>query len=89
MVDLALSNATFARGVDTIRNTMEANLQDRLQYERDRSLKTFSDVHGDALAQVMFRLCGCIDDSGLPPGAWIAPQDSKGACLRHVDGNVR
>ena len=27
---------TFARGVDTIRNTMEANLQDRLQYERDR-----------------------------------------------------
>ena len=62
-----LSNATFARGVDTIRNTMEANLQDRLQYERDRSLKTFSGVHGDALAQVMFRLCGCIDDSGLPP----------------------
>ena len=62
-----LSNASFARGVDTIRNTMENNLQDRLQYERDRALKTFSDVHGDALAQVMFRLCGCIDDSGLPP----------------------
>ena len=61
-----LSNTTFAHGVATLRQTMEDNLTATLDFKRTQSNKTFTDVHGDALALKMHRLCDVIDDADLP-----------------------
>lgn len=61
-----LSNAAFAAGVATIRDTMSDNLNAHLQFERDRHTKTFADKHGDTLAEQLLRLCGVVDEAHLP-----------------------
>ena len=60
-----LSNTTFAHGVTTLRQTMEDNLTATLDSKRAQNNKTFMDIHGDALAFKMHRLCDVIDDADL------------------------
>jgi hypothetical protein len=62
----ALSTAAFNAGVNTIGVNMTDNNDAQLQYFRDRDNKTFSQKHGDALAQRMYNWCGVADDAGLP-----------------------
>ena len=61
-----LSNTTFAHGVATLRQTMEDNLTATLDFKRAENNKTFTDIHGDALALKMHRLCDIINDADLP-----------------------
>ena len=61
-----LTTAAFQQGIQEVRQTLETTAQDQLQFERDRNNKTFTDKHGDALAQRMHRLCGVADDRFLP-----------------------
>ncbi len=61
-----LTNAAFNLGVSTIQTTLRENLQSTLEYNRAKSSKTFTDVHGPALATVIHRLCDVTDDADLP-----------------------
>ena len=61
-----LTNHTFNVGVNNLTNTMNQNATARLQFERDRNDKSFTQRHGDSLAQRMHRLTGAADDAGLP-----------------------
>ena len=61
-----LSDTTFAHGGATLQQTMRDNLTTTLDFERARANKTFTDHHGDALAQRMHRLCGVTCDEDLP-----------------------
>ena len=62
----ALSNHTFNAGVNTLKDTLDNNAQERLVFERNRRNQTFTDKNGGALAQRMYYLCNVIDDAGLP-----------------------
>ena len=73
-----LSNTTFAHGVATLRQTMEDNLTATLDFKRAQNNKTFTDVHGDALALKMHRLCDVIDDADLPEVHTLLLKAGKG-----------
>ena len=45
-----LTNHTFNAGVTTLRDTLNDNATARLQFERDRNDKSFTQRHGDSLA---------------------------------------
>ena len=61
-----LTNHTFNAGVADLTTAMNDNAAARLQFERDRNEKSFTQRHGDSLAQRMHRLTGAADDAGLP-----------------------
>ena len=61
-----LSNAAFARGVADLQTTLTDHHNATLDFERDRANKTFTDKHGDALAQRVHRYCGVARDLDLP-----------------------
>ena len=46
-----LTTAAFNQGVADLQGTMEANANARLAFERNRANRTFTDKHGDSLAQ--------------------------------------
>jgi hypothetical protein len=73
-----LSNAAFAHGVDEIRKVMTDTHEERLDFERQRNTKTFTDFHGEALAQQMHRLCGVTSDVNLPEVHSLLLQTAKG-----------
>ena len=62
-----LSNATFNAGVTQINNTITATNNARLDFERARINKTFTDKYGTALATRLHNLTDAVDDAGLPP----------------------
>jgi hypothetical protein len=61
-----LSNAAFAHGVTELKTTLEATHQATLEFERARREKSFADIHGEALAQQVYRLCNVTRDADLP-----------------------
>ena len=61
-----LTTTAFDAGIANIRTVMEDNANARLQFERDRMHRSFTDKHGDALAGRMHTLCDCVDDDHLP-----------------------
>jgi threonine dehydrogenase-like Zn-dependent dehydrogenase len=73
-----LSNAAFAHGVGELRKTMTDTHEERLDFERQRNTKTFTDFHGEALAQQMHRLCGVTSDVNLPEVHSLLLQMAKG-----------
>jgi hypothetical protein len=73
-----LSNAAFAHGVGELRKTMTDTHEERLDFERQRNTKTFTDFHGEALAQQMHRLCGVTSDVNLPGVHSLLLQTAKG-----------
>ena len=62
----AVTTAAFNAGIQALRQTMDANTRESLQYDRDKSNKTFTDRHGEALAQRLQNLCLVDDDDSLP-----------------------
>ena len=73
-----LSNAAFAHGVGNITNTITDTARERLQYERDRQNQSFSQKHGQQLAQVMCYLTDSLDDAGLPRVHQLLAKAPKG-----------
>ena len=61
-----LTNAAFNAGVTAMTDTLEASKNDTLAYYRSEKEKTFSDKHGDALGQRIFRLTHSNVDADLP-----------------------
>jgi hypothetical protein len=61
-----LTTAAFTAGVTSIRDTLRDTNDERLQFERDRRNKSFTDKHGAALAERVHRLCDVVDDDHLP-----------------------
>ena len=74
----ALSSAAFNTGVAAIQSTLDNNATNRLQFERDRKNQSFTDKHGDHLAQRLYHLCGCVDDAGLPEVHQLLAKAPKG-----------
>jgi hypothetical protein len=62
-----LTTAAFAQGIAEVKTTLENNLAQQLAHDTARGEKTFTDVHGTALAQILRRLCGVASDADLPP----------------------
>jgi hypothetical protein len=73
-----LSNAAFAHGVGELRKTMTDTHEERLDFECQRNTKTFTDFHGEALAQQMHRLCRVTSDVNLPKVHSLLLQTAKG-----------
>ena len=74
-----LTTAAFDAGMASLRNTLNTNATDRLQFERDRMNKSFTDKYGAAAAQRMHRLCNVPDDDHLPEAhKLLAKSTSKG-----------
>ena len=61
-----LTNNVFQAGVADLQNTMDTNANNRLQFERDRAERSFTERHGTQLAQRMYRLCSVAADANLP-----------------------
>jgi hypothetical protein len=72
-----LSNAAFPHGVGELRKTMTDTHEERLDFERQRNTKMFTDFHGEALAQQMHRLC-VTSDVNLPEVHGLLLQTAKG-----------
>ena len=66
MGGLALSTAAFTAGVNTLTTTINDTATERLNYERTKALRSFTDKHGDALAQKLYNLCSVARDEALP-----------------------
>jgi hypothetical protein len=73
-----LSNAAFAHGVQLLRTTMEDNHTATLEFERNRSTKSFTEHHGDELGLLMQRLCNVTRDEDLPPIHALLVKAGKG-----------
>ena len=73
-----LSNAAFNTGVTQLQQTLNNNAQQRLQFERDRSNKTFTDKFGEHLANLMYKMTGAADDNGLPEVHKVLARAPKG-----------
>jgi hypothetical protein len=73
-----LSNAAFAHGVGELRKTMTDTHKERLDFERQRNTKLFTNFHGEALAQQMHRLCWVMMDVNLPEVHSLLLQTAKG-----------
>jgi hypothetical protein len=52
--------------------------KEHLDFERQRNTKTFTDFHGEALAQQMHCLCGVTSDVNLPEVHNLLLQSAKG-----------
>ena len=75
-----LSNAAFNTGVTQLQQTLDNNAKQRLQFERDRSNKTFTDKFGEHLASLMYKMTGAIDDDLLPEVHKVLARAPKGQC---------
>ena len=73
-----LTTAAFTAGVTDIRNTLNANANDRLDYERARSQQSFTEKHGAALAQKLYHLCSVVRDEDLPETHRLLAKSPRG-----------
>ena len=73
-----LSSAAFNHGISVLRTTMQDTHVATLEFERNRAIKTFSDHHGEALAQKLHRLCSVERDDDLPPVHALLVKSGKG-----------
>ena len=61
-----LTNNVFNAGVADLRTTLNDNATRRLEFERARNERSFTERHGSQLADRMHRLCGVAADADLP-----------------------
>ena len=61
-----LTTAAFDAGMAGVRNVIETTANEKLQFERDRLHRSFTDKHGGALAARLYTLCDVPDDDHLP-----------------------
>ena len=56
----------FAAGIQDLQTTIQDTTTERMEFDRDRARKSFTDLHGVALAEQIQRLCGVGSDADLP-----------------------
>ena len=61
-----VTTAAFNAGILALQETLNSTTRESLQYDRDKSNKSFTDKHGEALAQRLQNLCDVDDDDSLP-----------------------
>ena len=83
-----LTNLAFNAGVASLQQTMNQNAANRLQFERDRNERSFTQRHGASLAQRLHRLTGAADDSGLPEAHRLLAKSSKKGTDYAMLGNM-
>ena len=47
----ALTGAQFAAGINDLQTVIQTTTTERMNFDRDRATKTFTDVHGVALSE--------------------------------------
>ena len=62
----ALSTAAFNAGIAQVTTTLNDTATRQLDYQRSRADRSFTDKHGEQLAERMHRLTGAADDDHLP-----------------------
>ena len=73
-----LTNATFMAGVGNVVNAVNQNATDALDYQRNKHNKSFTDKHGEILAERMHRLCNVTRDEDLPQVHLLLASAPKG-----------
>ena len=73
-----LSNAAFTAGVGQLETVITETATQRLQFERDRINKTFSQKHGDHLGAMVRAITGSVDDNALPEAHRLLARSPKG-----------
>ena len=61
-----LTNASLDQGVNRVTAAMEVGNRQILDFERAKLERTFTQKHGDSLAQRLHRLTGALNDDQLP-----------------------
>ena len=61
-----LTTTAFETGIQTIRDALTATSENHLTYERSKAQKSYTDRHGTAMAERLYRLTGVNDDDHLP-----------------------
>ena len=84
-----LSNAAFSTGVSELQQTLNSNAQQRLQFERDKNNKTFTDKYGDHLATLMYKMTGATDDNSLPDVHKVLARAPKGQYISILSSYVQ
>ena len=72
-----LTNTAFTTGIATLQATLEGNHRASLEFERARNDKSFTDVHGPQLAEMLHLLCDVTDDANLPAVHLVLLKSSK------------
>ena len=62
----SLTGVQVAAGIQDLRTTMQDTTSERVEFNRDQARKSFTDLHGVALAEQIQRLCGVGSDADLP-----------------------
>ena len=84
----ALSSAAFTLGVETLKTALEDTHKEKLDYDRTKEDKTFSDRHGAVQAQRMYRWCGVVDDAHLPEIHQLLAKASKAQAFGIIQGMI-
>ena len=61
-----LTNVAFNQGIISLNQTMNKNARQGRELERNKLTRSFTERHGDTLAQRMYYYTGAADDAGLP-----------------------
>ena len=83
-----LTTAAFNIGVAGIQNTLQNTATAALEFEHARSNRTFTQRHGDVLAERMHRLCGVLDDDHLPETYRLLARAAKGKDYAILSGQI-
>ena len=73
----SVTTAAFNNGINVLRDSLTENVNSALAYDRDKSNKTFTQRHGEDLAQVLHNLCEVADDANLPSVHRLLAKASK------------
>ena len=73
-----LTTAAFETGINDLRDAMNNNARAHLEFERTKNNKSFSERHGDALAQRMYYLTASGSDADLPEVHKLLAKSPKG-----------
>ena len=78
-----LTDAAFNAGMASLRTSISESREAQIAYERNKAIKTFTDRHGEPLAQRVQRLTGANDDATLPEVHQLLASSAK-----HLDYGI-
>ena len=73
----ALTSAAYDAGVTRVENAMIQTNADHITYLRDRANESFTQKHGDTLADRVYGWCGAVSDNDLPEIHQLLAKSSK------------
>ena len=85
----ALSTAAFNVGVTAIETAMTETNDAQLTYFRQRDNKTFTQKHGNSLADRLYSWCGVDDDGALPEIHQLLAKSSKSRDYAIINAQIQ